>query len=146
MYLVQDILKEKGREVWSVGPDTSVIDALRVLAEKNVGALLVMEQDAIAGIISERDVVRRIARDGSFRLDMHVRDVMVSDVITVAQGQSLEDCMKVMTLKHIRHLPVVEEGRVVGLISIGDVVRWVIDDQLHKINDLEGYITGSYGR
>ncbi len=146
MYLVSDILKDKGREVWSIQPDSTLIDALQILAEKNVGALLVTEGGKIAGILSERDVVRMIAREGACRLEMLVRYIMVKNVFTVSPSQTLDDCMKLMTIKHIRHLPVVDEGKVVGLISIGDVVRWVIDDQLHTISDLEGYITGSYGR
>jgi CBS domain-containing protein len=146
MYLVSDILNEKGNNVWTVSPDTPLLEALQRLAEKNVGALLVTEGDQIAGILSERDVVRMIARKGACPLDLPVRELMVREVITVTPRQSLDDCMKLMTEKRIRHLPVLEEGRLVGLVSIGDVVRWVIDDQLHKIHDLEGYITGSYGR
>lgn len=146
MYLVRDILKDKGRDVWSLSPDATLLEALGVLAEKNVGALLVTEAGRIAGILSERDVVRMIAREKACDLARPVRAMMVKDVFTVSPSQTLDDCMKLMTLKHIRHLPVLEEGKLVGLISIGDVVRWVIDDQLHTINDLEGYITGSYGR
>ncbi len=146
MYMVEDILQTKGNTVWTLAPAATLQDALRLLAEKNIGAVVVVDQDAVVGILSERDVVRLMAREGECRLDMPVDALMTREVITVGSEKTLDACMKLMTLKHIRHLPVVDEGKLVGLISIGDVVRWVIDDQLHTINELEKFISGAYSR
>jgi CBS domain-containing protein len=146
MYMVEDVLQNKGKVVWTLTPHATMADALRLLAEKNVGAVIILDDGKVAGILSERDIVRMMAKEGDCRLEMPVSELMTREVITVGSEKTLDACMKLMTLKHIRHLPVVDEEVLVGVISIGDVVRWVIDDQLHKINDLEKFISGAYSR
>ena len=148
MFTVRNLLQIKGDTgVWAVSPETSTIDALRFMAEKNVGALVVLEDGILAGIISERDFVRSIARNRSCDLGATVQDYMTSKVITVTLDASIDDCMKLMVGKHIRHLPVYEGDKLHGLISIGDVVKGIIDEQLMTIDNLEKYISGSgYGQ
>jgi CBS domain-containing protein len=146
MYMVEDVLQTKGKTVWTVGPNATMREALALLSEKNIGAVVVIDDGKVVGILSERDVVRHLDDHGNCNLDMLVSKLMTREVITVGSEKTLDSCMKLMTLKHIRHLPVVDEGVLVGVISIGDVVRWVIDDQLHKINDLEKFISGTYSR
>jgi CBS domain-containing protein len=139
---VQDILRIKGDNVWSIPPETSVLSALQTLAEKRVGALLVMDGDQIAGIVSERDFVRRIAAEKTCEIDHPVRDVMTKAVFTISPEDDIEDCMELMTEKHIRHLPVVKEGALVGLVSIGDVVKAMITSKEFTIEQLNKYIQG----
>ncbi len=144
---VKDILREKGNQVWAVSPDDTLLTTMLRLAEKNVGALLVLEGERIAGIVSERDIVREIAQHRACVLDAPIKAFMTEEVITVTPETTVEECMQLMTRAHIRHLPVVQEGKLVGLISIGDVVRKVIEGQATMIDDLEGYITGDkFGR
>lgn len=142
MYIVTDLLKIKGRNVWTCSPHASLMDALKLMAEKNIGALLVLEGDRIAGIISERDIARRIVEKGKCLLDEPVSGFMTEDVIVVRPDQSTQDCMQLMTREHFRHLPVVENGKLVGMISIGDVVRALLGEQESTINGLENYILG----
>ncbi len=142
MYIVTDLLKIKGRNVWTCSPHASLMDALKLMAEKDIGALLVMEGDRIAGIISERDIARRIVEKGKCLLDEPVSGFMTEDVIVVRPDQSTQDCMQLMTREHFRHLPVVENGKLVGMISIGDVVRALLGEQESTINGLENYILG----
>jgi len=139
---VRDLLKMKGDKVFSVSPDTSVIETIKIMAEKRIGDLLVLEGDQIAGIVSERDFVREIARENVCHLNEPVRDVMTKEVFTVHPSQTIKDCMQMMTEKHIRHLPVVEDDQVVGLISIGDVIKGIITSQEFTIDQLEKYISG----
>lgn len=146
MYMVEDILQTKGKAVWSLAPQSTMKEALHLLGEKNIGALIVLDEGKVVGILSERDIVRQMDKEGHCDMEMPVSKLMTREVITVGSEKTLDACMKLMTLKHIRHLPVVDEGALVGVISIGDVVRWVIDDQLHKINDLEKFISGNYSR
>jgi CBS domain-containing protein len=142
MATIQHILQTKGKEIYSVTPDTSVYDALRMMAEKNVGALLVMSGGELAGIFSERDYARKIILKGESSQTATVKDMMTSTVVFVHPDQSIEECMALMTQKRIRHLPVFEHERLVGLISIGDVVKEIISDQQQMIQHLENYITG----
>jgi CBS domain-containing protein len=148
MFTVRNLLQIKGDGgVWAVSPETSTIDALRFMADKNVGALVVLEDGLLVGIISERDFVRRIARDRACDLNTTVQDYMTAKVITVTPDATIDDCMKLMTDKRIRHLPVYDNDRLHGLISIGDVVKGIIDEQSTTIDDLEKYISnGGYGR
>jgi CBS domain-containing protein len=139
---VRDLLRLKGDAVWSVPPGTSVIDALSKLADKDIGALLVVEGGHIAGIISERDVVRKIADTGDFLLESPVSDYMTPDVFTISPTQTIEDCMALMTEQRIRHLPVVEDDQLVGMISIGDVVKAIITSQEFTIDQLTKFIDG----
>lgn len=143
MKIVKDILQAKGQEVWSVSPEGSVYDALTFMAEKNVGALVVTEKDRVVGIISERDYARKVILKGKSSKELAVKEIMTPRVVCVRPEQTMEECMELMTDKHIRHLPVLDEDRLVGLISIGDVVKAIIAEKEFIIGQLEGYITGN---
>jgi CBS domain-containing protein len=139
MTTIRQILAGKP-DVYSIDPDATVLDALKRLEEKNVGALLVMKGDRLVGIFSERDYARRMILHGRASKDTAVREVMTSQVFTISPDANAGECMIHMTDRRVRHLPVLEDGRVVGVISIGDVVRAVIDDLRFTIRQLEGYI------
>lgn len=143
MITVNDLLKAKGNEVYAVTPQTKTLDALKLLAEKNVGALLVLDGKKLSGIVSERDVVRQLAEKGAFNMDQPVEQFMTELLFVIAPSQGIDDCMALMTEHHIRHLPVVENDLVVGVISIGDVVKRLIAHQESTIDNLEKYISGS---
>lgn len=138
---VARLLEDKGTEIWSIGPDESVYAALELMAEKNIGALLVLDGESLVGILSERDYARKVVLKSRVSKKTPVRDIMTGDVYTVTPDRSTTDCMELMTNERIRHLPVVEGERVVGVISIGDVVRSVIQEQRFMIEQLERYIT-----
>jgi CBS domain-containing protein len=140
METVSQLLQDKGSGVLSVTPGTSVFDALKLMAEKNVGALLVMEGGALRGIMSERDYARKVILLGKSSQDIAVRDIMSDKVITVSPAQTVDACMALMTDRRIRHLPVVDNGRVTGVLSIGDLVKAVIAEQQQTIQQLESYI------
>jgi CBS domain-containing protein len=140
MKTVRQLLQAKGREVHSVAPDARVFDALKLMAERNVGALVVLEGTRLAGIFSERDYARKVILLGKSSHDIPVREIMTAKVITVNPGQSVEECMALMTEKRIRHLPVTEGERLVGMLSIGDLVKEVIAEQEQTIKQLESYI------
>jgi len=142
MTTVKHLLDRKGRRVHSIRPDASVFDALKIMAEKNIGSLVVQEDDKLVGIITERIYAREIALKGRTSAQTSVRDVMSTNVICVRPEQSVEECMAVMTAKTVRHLPVLERGRIVGLVSIGDMVNSIIRDQEFIIDQLEHYIQG----
>jgi CBS domain-containing protein len=142
MIAVGRILKEKGNQIWSVSPDTTVFDALNLMAEKNLGAVLVIEGGKIAGIFSERDYARKVILKGKSSKETPVKEIMTEDVLFVRPNHSIEECMALMTDKHIRHLPVLDGEQLVGVISIGDVVKAVISDQEYTIKQLENYVTG----
>ncbi len=142
MVTVKQLLEEKGSTVWSTSPVTSVYDALQMMAEKNVGALVVTEGNTVVGMFSERDYARKVALLGRRSRDLSVREIMSADVISISPQDPLERCMELMTNQHIRHLPVIANGRLLGLVSIGDVVRRVIEEQQSTITHLEDYITG----
>ncbi len=143
MVTVEQILRHKGNSFWHVAPGTMVIDALKLMAEKDVGALLVLEAGRLVGIISERDYARKVILMGKSSLRTPVREIMTWDVLTVGPGQTVEECMALMTERRIRHLPVLIEGRVGGVVSIGDVVKASLDIKDFTIQQLENYITGS---
>ena len=136
---VRKMLEDK-TAIYTVSVDASVFEALRIMADKNVGAVLVTDEDALAGILSERDYARKVILHGKSSRDTKVREIMTSDVICIDPSWTAEQCMALMTEKRIRHLPVVEHGRLIGVVSIGDVVRAVIDEQLMTIGTLERYI------
>lgn len=139
---VAQVLRSKGHQVWSVAPDTSVFEALRKMADHGVGALLVMDGNALAGIVSERDYARKVILMGRASRDTPVRDVMSEDLVTVTPESTMQDCMARMTEHHIRHLPVLRDGMVIGLVSIGDVVKATISEQAFLIDQLQRYIQG----
>jgi CBS domain-containing protein len=140
MRSVAELLHDKGNKVWAVAPDQSVLDAIRLMAEKEVGALLVTSGDQVVGIVSERDYARKIVLKGKSSDTTPVAEVMSSEVTSVSPRQTVEECMAVMTEKRIRHLPVMEAGKLVGIVSIGDLVKAVIEDQRFTISQLEHYI------
>ncbi len=142
MDFVSQILKVKGHDVLTVPPETTVYDALKLMADKNVGALMVLEADNIVGIFSERDYARKVILEGKSSKELPVKDIMSSQVLYVRPEQSVEDCMALMTDKRIRHLPVLVDKKLVGVISIGDVVKSIISEQEFMIKQLENYITG----
>lgn len=139
---VWQILENKGHEVWSIGPDDTVLQALQRLAEKDIGALVVLDGGEVSGIFSERDYARKVILHGKTSAETRVHEVMSSRVLYVRPDQSVDECMAVMTENHIRHLPVMDGERLVGVISIGDLVKSVISHQEFIIEQLENYITG----
>ena len=140
---VKDILKAKGNISLSVAPDTLIFDALYLMSEKNVGALLVMENEKLVGIFSERDYARKIILKGRNSLNTEVREIMTEDVFTVTPEETIDQCMILMSGKRIRHLPVVQGSEVVGVISIGDVVKFIIEEQETVIEHFKLYISRS---
>jgi CBS domain-containing protein len=141
---VSAILAHKGSAVWSIAPNATVFDAIQLMADKNVGALPVVEDGRLAGIISERDYTRKVILKGKSSKETPVRDIMTQELITAHSGDSVTECMRVMTDKRIRHLPVMDGSKIVGLVSIGDLVRRIISAQTATIDNLEKYITGDY--
>lgn len=142
MTIVAQILQIKGHSVWSIAPDATVYQALELMAEKDIGALLVMEQGKLVGILSERDYARKVILKGKFSKDTLVREIMTETVFGVRPEQTIEECMALMTNQRVRHLPVITNDQVIGIISIGDVVKALISDQAFLIQELEKYIVG----
>ena len=142
MKSVKQILQDKENEVWKVTPDTTVFDALELMAEKNIGALLVLEADKLIGIFSERDYARKVILKGKASRNTHIKEIMSTKVLYVGPDQSIEECMALMTDKRIRHLPVLAGDELLGIISIGDVVKAIISEQEITIHWLEKYISG----
>ena len=141
MKLVKHLLDSKGRDIISIVGDASVLDAIKTMAERSVGSLLVMENDELKGIVTGRDYARKVIVKGRSSKSTQVREIMTTDLCTAAPDQTVNDCMTTMTERRIRHLPVIENGKVVGLISIGDLVQAIISDQQEEIQQLEQYIT-----
>ena len=143
---VRNILQSKGNAVFSVEPTVTVYKAIELMSQKNIGGLIITDHrgEKLLGIFTERDYARRLILKGKSSKDTQIGEIMTENPITVTPDASIEDCMKIMTNRHIRHLPVVDEGRLVGMISIGDVVRFVIEEQRTIIEDLEQYITGHH--
>lgn len=142
MRSVRQLLEAKAPEVYSIGPDAPVIDAIRLMSEKRIGAVLVMEHGRVVGILSERDYARKIVLKGRSSADTPVRAIMTSDVISVGLGDTADHCMQLITDQRIRHLPVLQGDQVMGVVSIGDLVKAVIEDQQVEIDQLQGYIVG----
>ncbi|MBC8504399.1 MAG: CBS domain-containing protein [Anaerolineales bacterium] len=140
---VKFLLQRKGSDIWSTTPDATIFDALQFMAEKDIGALMVIENDKLIGIFSERDYARKVILHGKSARETLVQEIMTRDVITVQAAQSVVDCMSLMTEKHIRHLPVLDNAELVGMISIGDVVKEIISEQGYLIEQLENYISGN---
>ena len=142
MRTVRQLLEGKQGDVFSIGPDAPVIDALRMMADRHVGALLVMQGGRMAGIVSERDYARKVVLQGRSSKDTPVRDIMTADVVSVAPTDTVEHCMQVVTDHRIRHLPALEGDAVVGVLSIGDLVKAVIEAQRQELDHLQRYIAG----
>lgn len=142
MQTVREVLQVKGKAAWSVGPQATVYDALALMANKDVGALLVLEAGRLVGMFSERDYARKIILKGKSSRETTVREIMTAPVISVHPDQTLAECMALMTNHRIRHLPVLDEGKVDGVISIGDVVKALLTEQEFTIEQLQNYITG----
>ena len=139
---VGSILQDKGHQVWSVSPDESVFLAISLMADKGIGALVVIAGETLVGIMSERDCARKVVLQGRSSKDTRVGDIMTSPVFSVGPSHTVDDCMRIVTTKRIRHLPVVQDGKVVGVVSIGDLVRRVISTQGDTIQYLQEYIVG----
>ena len=144
MHNVRDLVRRKGSRIFSVKPDASVLEALQLMAAQNIGAVLVMTGTQVNGILSERDCVRKLDLAGKTSHETKASEIMTADVLYVEAGQSLEECMAVMIDKNIRHLPVFENGKLLGLISVRDVLKEVVDYQTFMINELEHYISGAH--
>jgi len=142
MATVRQLLRTKGNEIWSVAPQATVYEALQVMSEKDVGALLVLDKGNLVGIFSERDYARKLILKGRFSKDTTVTELMTHEVLYVEPQSTIEDCMALMTAKRIRHLPVLEKERLIGIVTIGDVVKQIISDQEFTIQQLGTYITG----
>ena len=140
MRLVREILQSKGHDVWSIRPEAFVFDAVKMMSEKSVGALLVMEGEKMVGIITERDYARKVILAGKSSKQAQVKDIMTQRVLWVAPERTIEECMALMTDKKVRHLPVVENTKVVGIVSIGDLVKAIIAEQQVIIDQLQNYI------
>lgn len=141
MKTVQQILNTKPLQVFSVTANTSVLDALKLMTEKNISALLIIENEQLLGIFTERDYARKIVLQGKVSINTPISEAMTSNPITVTPSDSIDLCMQIMTEKHIRHLPVVAENKAIGMVSIGDVVKFIIADQKQTISQLESYIS-----
>jgi CBS domain-containing protein len=144
MVTVAQILKQKGSDVWVISPEAKVLEALKLMAEKGVGALMVIEKDRVVGVMSERDYARKVMLKGKSSVETLVRDIMTSQVYGVHPENKAEECMALMTDKHIRHLPVIDKDKLVGVVSIGDIVKSIIVEQKVMIDHLQDYIMGKY--
>ena len=142
MKTIRQLLESKGRDIWSISPDATVYDAIKLMAEKGIGALMVIDNAGPVGIISERDYARKIILKGRSSRETKVRDIMTAHVIYADAGHSVEECMALMTNKRIRHLPVLDEQKLIAVISIGDLVKSIIAEQKFVIEQLESYISG----
>src|ERR1700674_4628624 len=135
------VLKQKGQDVWYVSPEACVYDAIEIMADKYVGALMVVSEGNLVGVVSERDYRRKVILQGKSSKQTPVKEIMTSPAIVVTPEQTVEDSMRIMTEKRIRHLPVVENGQIMGVVSIGDLVKWMLSAQEHTISQLHSYIT-----
>ncbi len=138
------VLSQKGTNVWSISPDATVFDAIEMMSEKNIGALPVVEGSRLVGIVSERDYTRKVALKGKASKQTLVREIMFTPVIPATPDHTVEDCLRLMTENRVRHLPVMDGDRMIGIVSIGDLVNWTISEQTATISHLESYIAGQY--
>lgn len=141
---VRDIIQSKGNQVWTTSPESTVYEAIGLMGEKNIGALVAIEGEQVVGVLSERDYSRKVVLQGRTSRDTLVGDILSQPVVTIRRIDTIEKCMEVMTEHRIRHLPVIDDGDLVGLISMGDLVRWAMESQKSTILQLQGYISGDY--
>jgi CBS domain-containing protein len=139
---ISEILNHKGNQVWSISPDETVFDAIELMAEKNIGALLVIESSRLVGILTERDYTRKVALKGRSSKETAVREILTGNPVHVTPDHTIEDCMRLMTEHRVRHLPILESNRILGVVSIGDLVNWIITAQSSTIHQLQTYISG----
>jgi CBS domain-containing protein len=139
---ISEILSHKGTQVWSISPEATVFDAIQMMADRNIGALLVTQADKLVGILTERDYTRKVALKGKSSKQTAVKEILSGQVIHVSPDHTVEDCMRLMTDHRVRHLPILEADRIVGIISIGDLVNWIITAQSSTIHQLQTYISG----
>jgi CBS domain-containing protein len=144
MFSIKQILEKKGRDIWVISPQAKVFDALKLMSEKNIGALIVVDKGRVAGVISERDYARRVILEGKSSKDVPVKQIMTPHVYGIHPETTAEECMALMTDKHIRHLPVIYNDRLLGVVSIGDIVKAIISEQEVTIEHLKNYIMGKY--
>ena len=144
MKSVEKLLRIKGYQTWNIAPQATVYEALQLMSEKEVGAILVLEEGKVIGIFTERDYARKLILKGKFSKDTEVRELMTQEVLYVEPHDTIEDCMVLMTNKRVRHLPVLDNGQLTGIVSLGDMVKHIISEQESTIAQLEKYITGSY--
>jgi CBS domain-containing protein len=142
---INEILEHKGSTVWTIGPEATVFEAIQMMSDKNVGALLVSERDRLIGILSERDYTRKVALKGKSSKELKVREIVAERVLSVTPHSTIEECMRLMTERRVRHLPVLDGEKLVGIVSIGDLVNWIISAQSTTIRQLETYISGVPG-
>lgn len=143
MITVHQLLHLKGHDLWTLSPSSTVYAALQLMAEKNIGALPIVDAGRLVGIFSERDYARKVVLKGKSSRDTLVRELMTTHVYYVKPSRTMQDCMQLMTQKHIRHLPVMDHGELIGIVTIGDVVKAIIADQERTIKDLENYVSGT---
>ena len=141
---IDEILHQKRSELYTISPDATVFDAIELMADKNIGALVVMSGNRLVGVVSERDYTRKVALKGKSSRDTRVREIVSTPVISASPSHTIEQCMRLMTENRVRHLPVLERDEVVGIVSIGDLVNWIISAQHATISQLESYISGHY--
>jgi len=142
MATVKQFLESKENNIWSISPEATVFEGLQVMADKNIGALLVTKDDKLAGIFSERDYARKVILKGKASKDTTIGELMTREVVYITPENSLDECMALMSAKHIRHLPIISNGKLLGLLTLGDVVKQILSNQEFKIQELEKYITG----
>lgn len=141
---VSSILDQKPRDLWSVSPEATVFDAISLMAEKNIGALPVLKEGKLSGMLSERDYTRKIILQGRSSRETPVAEIMSRNLLTVKPTHSVEGCLQIMTASRVRHLPIMDDEKLIGIVSIGDLVNWIIGVQSNAIDDLERLVTGSY--
>lgn len=141
---IRSVLNQKGHNIWSVSPTASVYEAIEMMADRGVGALLVVSEGKLVGIISERDYARKVILQGKSSKQTYVKEIMTSPVIFVSPKHTVDQCMRIMTENRIRHLPVIQDEELAGIVSIGDLVKWIISAQGEAIEQLQHYITGQY--
>jgi len=144
MITIEQLLNNKDDQIWSVEPKTSIFEALKIMSDKEIGALLVIEDEKLVGIFSERDYARKVILKGKSSKNTQVGELMTKKVLYIDPEKTINDCMAIMTDKHIRHLPVIENDKVIGMVTIGDVINQIISEQEFTIQHLENYITGTH--